>query len=193
MSRPLAIGHPSVFILGYSEAAMLLRSPEHAARIRAIVAIHGARDYPVEAENVAHRLVLRFDDIEAPSRTDPIEAARIRLHNREAAERTGLTLTPPAPEHAKAIIDFAHAVRDVGGAVLCQCQGGVSRSSAAALLCLAAWTGPGLEQYCVEQVLAARSCALPHANLIEFGDELLGRQGRLVEALAQAQPGWLRA
>lgn len=85
--------HPKVLILGYSEAAMLLRKPG-TVDVRAIIAIHGQREFPVETDSVTHSLVLRFDDSEAPSQSDPIHAARIRGRRREAAE-FGLRLSPP--------------------------------------------------------------------------------------------------
>ncbi|HVP12795.1 MAG TPA: hypothetical protein VMV94_16590, partial [Phycisphaerae bacterium] len=121
-----------------------------------------------------------------PSRTDLLQAARVRLRQRHSAEY-GLRLIFPTIEHAKAVIDFAQSIREIEGTVLCQCQGGISRSPAAALLCLATWTDPGWEQYCVEQVLAVRPCAIPHPDLVAFGDELLHRQGKLVDALQRAQ------
>ena len=178
--------HPSILVLGYSEASMLLRKPG-TVNVRAIIAIHGQREFPVETRDVPHSLILQFDDTEAPSRTDPIHAARIRLRQREAAEM-GLRLTPPAVEHASSIIDFARSIRRLDGILLCECLGGVSRSAAAALLSLATWTGPGQEQYCVERVLSVRPCAVPHADLVKFGDELLCRDGRLLEALRRARP-----
>lgn len=179
------MSHPLVLILGYSEAAMLLRKPG-TVDVRAIIAIHGQREYPVETEGVAHSLVLRFDDSEAPRQTDPIHAARIRVRKREAADY-GLDLSPPTMEHARKIIDFAGSISDLDGVLLCQCLGGVSRSSAAALLCLAAWTGAGCEQSCIAKVLAVRSCAFPHRDLVAFGDEILARNGKLVAALRQAE------
>ncbi len=178
--------HPPLLILGYSEAGMLLRKPG-AVDVRAIISIHGQREYAVETGGVPHRLVLRFDDTEAPSTTDPIHAARVRLRQREAA-KVGLTLTPPTIDHARSIIDFARSVAELDGTLLCQCQGGVSRSSAAALLCLAAWTGPGQEHYCVERLLAARDCAVPHRDLVAFGDDLLHREGELTRAMDRVRP-----
>ncbi len=178
------MSHPRVVALGYSEAGMLLRKPG-TLDIQAIIAIHGQREYPVETDCVAHRLVLRFDDVEAPDPKDPLHAARIRLRQREAAE-VGLAPTPPTADHARSIIEFARSIRDLDGVLLCQCLGGVSRSPAAALLCLATWTGPGHEQVCVEHLLTVRPCAVPHRDLVAFGDEMLGRGGRLVEAVRHA-------
>src|SRR5262249_489441 len=86
--------HSRLHILDYLGAASLLSTPARAASVGALIAIHGQREYPVEAPGVAHRLVLRFDDTEVPSRTDFIQAARIRMRQREAAA-IGLVLAPP--------------------------------------------------------------------------------------------------
>ena len=79
-----------------------------------------------------------------------------------------------------------HVLLDMDGTLLCQCQGGISRSSAAALLCLATWTGPGREEYCIERLRAVRPSVLPHRNLVAFGDEFLGRKGKLLATLRHA-------
>lgn len=178
--------HPPVLVLGYSEAGMLLRKPG-AANIRAIIAIHGQQEHPVETDGVSHSVILRFDDTEAPSATDPLHAARVGLRQRKA-EEVGLTLAPPTVDHARSIVDFARSIAELDGILLCQCQGGISRSPAAALLCLAAWTGPGQEQYCVERLLSLRPSAVPHRDLVTFGDELLHREGKLMKALHHVRP-----
>jgi predicted protein tyrosine phosphatase len=164
---------------------LLQRAGGHS--VEAIITIHGQREYPVLAPDVPHVLDLEFDDCETPSRTDPIEAARVRLRQREIAEM-GLRSRPPVIEDAAAIVAFAQATQGIAGVLLCQCQGGVSRSPAAALLCLASWTGPGTEDRCVKHVLAICPHAVPHLDLVTFGDEVLHREGRLIEALRRAQP-----
>ena len=65
----------------------------------------------------------------------------------------------------------------------------MSRSPAAALLCLAVWNGAGRETQCIEELLAARSCSIPHRGLVRFGDELLGRQGKLIEVVRRLWDG----
>ena len=171
--------------LAYSEAAALLRNPSD-TRIGAIIAIIGQREYAVDVSSTPHHLILDFDDTEVPDADDPLQAARLGIRQREAAA-IGLRLTPPTPEHARRIIDFAETLRDLDGVLLCHCLGGVSRSPAAALLCLAAWTGPGHEEYCARHLLSIRPCAQPHPDLVSFGDELLNREGALIEALRRSQ------
>ncbi|MCA9250711.1 MAG: hypothetical protein R3E58_06930 [Phycisphaerae bacterium] len=180
------MNHPQVIVLGYSEAGMLLRKPG-SANVQAIIAIHGQREFAVECDDIPHRLLLQFDDAESPRADDPIQTARIQLRQREANE-FGLNLSPPTVEHAKAIIEFANSIAGIEGTLLCQCQGGISRSSAAALLCLATWTGPGNEGYCVEHLLSVRPSVIPHCDLVAFGDEVLHRNRALVEFLRAQRP-----
>jgi predicted protein tyrosine phosphatase len=179
--------HPPILVLGFSEAAMFLRGAER-PDVEGLIAIHSQREHAIETDGVPHRLVLQFDDCEAPSRTDLLQAARVRLRRRQR-EEFGLQEIFPTVDHARAIIDFAKSVRGIQGTLLCQCQGGISRSPAAALLCLATWTDPGWEQYCVRQLLMARPCAIPHPDIVAFGDELLQRRGKLIDALELSQAG----
>lgn len=100
----------------------------------------------------------------------------------------GLNFSPPTEAHARAIIEFARKIQPVDGILLRQCLAGISRSSAAALLCLTEWTGPGHECDCVEHVLAIRPAAQPHRDLVRFGDRILNRNGRLLAALDSLRP-----
>lgn len=165
---------------------MYLRQVE-GEQVQAIISIHGQREYPVETQLASHSLVLQFDDSEVSNEGDLEQRARFSIRRREAAA-IGLSLNPPTEEHARAIIEFARQIRDLKGALLCQCLAGISRSSAAALLCLAEWTGPGQERACVEHVLAIRPAAQPHHDLIGFGDRLLHRNGQLLSALDALRP-----
>jgi predicted protein tyrosine phosphatase len=183
----IRIKHPPIIALGYSEAAMMLRNPGH-PRIDALIAIKGQREFAVDTPPGARSLILDFDDCEAPSATDPIHASQIRLRQREAAE-IGLRLCPPTIEHARQIIEFAQSIRDIDGALLCHCLGGVSRSPAAAILCLATWTGPGHESYCVDYVRSIRKCAQPHEDLVAFGDSQLRRKGELTDRVRDKERG----
>ena len=178
--------HPSVLILGYSEAAMFLKQPE-AADVSAIISIYGHREYPIEPEFQCKRLTVQFDDAEVECEKDPLRASQLRIRRRDAAE-IGLIQSPPTISHAREIIGFAKQIESLGGTLICQCLGGISRSSAAALLCLAVWKGMGAESDCVQEVLRIRPAAQPHRGLVCFGDEILSRSGRLVAAIDVIRP-----
>ena len=173
--------HPTLVVLGYSEAAMFLRAKPR-PNVTAIISIHGRREYGVEAE-VMHRLDLTFDDVEVVAPGDVVALQRA-FSRRRWAEENGLTEVAPAATDAASIIQFAEGVRETEGVLLCHCGGGMSRAPAAALICLALWKGAGTEAECVREVLAIRRGAVPHAGLVRFADELLGRDGALVGALA---------
>jgi len=173
------LSHPPILALGYSEAAMFLRTPA-GATVRALISIHGANEHGVEAE--MPRLDLTFDDIAAPDPADIVASYQARMRQQADAEN-GVFRRPPTPEDAEKIIRFAESTCHLEGMLLCHCGGGISRAPAAALLCLAVWTGPGAEVYCVDYMRKLRAGAFPHDDLIRFGDQILGRGGRLVEAL----------
>jgi predicted protein tyrosine phosphatase len=179
-----SLSHPTILVMGYSPAAMFLRQPE-GKTVRAVIAIRGAQEYCVES-NVPHRLELNFDDVEVPDPTDMIQMQRAQARQRFAAAN-GLALNPPSMDHARAIIEFAQAIRTIDGPVLCHCGAGISRSPGAALLCLATWSEPGQEMQCVAELFRVRPSAVPHRDLVRFGDQILQRQGRLIEALSRAQ------
>jgi predicted protein tyrosine phosphatase len=176
--------HPALVILGYSEAAMFLRGTP-TPKVGALISIHGGREFGVEAD-VPFRLDLRFDDVEVPS-ADDVTAIHRAMSRKRWAEQNGLTEVVPTVGDAQAVIRFAEATRDIEGAVLCHCGGGMSRAPAAALICLAVWRGPGAEAGCVADVLKLRRGAVPHVGLVRFADELLGRETKLARALAAAR------
>ncbi len=173
--------HPPILALGYSEAAMSLQGIR-AANIAAIISIFGRHEFGVEAQQITRRLDLHFDDVEVPEKSDSLGACRQWVHGKWAAE-IGRPMIAPTLDDARAIIDFASSVEDIKGTLLCHCAAGISRAPAAALLCLATWTAPGQEQYCMDTLLRARPSAAPHRALIAWGDELLNRNGKLLAAI----------
>lgn len=68
----MVVSHPQLVVLGYSEASMFLRGTAK-PKVSSIISIHGAREFGVEAE-VARRLDLTFDDVEASAPDDMLAA-----------------------------------------------------------------------------------------------------------------------
>jgi len=175
---------PTPAILGYSEAAMFIRGVP-TSKVAGVISIHGRREFGVEA-GPAPRLDLVFDDVEVAPPGDLPAIERVMARKRWA-EQNGLIEVPPTSGDVAAIIRFAETLRGAPGTLLCHCGGGMSRAPAAALICLATWRGPGSETKCVREILRLRAGAAPHAGMICFADELLGLEGRLVHALAEAK------
>ena len=92
----------------------------------------------------------------------------------------------PQPGEIAQIIEFGTAW-GASGALVVHCFAGISRSSAAAmtLLCL---HNPGREQELADLLRAQSAHVRPNPLMIEFADELLNCQGRLVDAVASMSP-----
>jgi predicted protein tyrosine phosphatase len=68
--------------------------------------------------------------------------------------------------------------------LLVHCHAGVSRSTAAAILVLAQTCPERPADEAVREVVRLRPRAWPNLRMLEFGDEILGRRGEIVEAAA---------
>src|SRR5690625_3884099 len=126
-------GHPRVLAMGFSEAGMHLRQAGLSG-VGAVISICGKGECALEGPGVP-QLVLRFDDVDVVDEQDQRGRLTTWARRRWAAE-TGRGQTPPTEEDARAIVEFARQLRDINGVVICHCSGGVSRSPAAALICL---------------------------------------------------------
>lgn len=119
-----------------------------------------------EAYDPHHRTILRFHDI-----IKPIE---------------GMIL--PEPEHVQAVLRFGDEVAEgkderAEGHLLVHCHMGVSRSTAAMLTLMAQTQPEESEDHLFERLVEIRPQAWPNSRMVEFADDLLSRDGRLMDAL----------
>lgn len=91
-------------------------------------------------------------------------------------------LIAPQEEHVQAIVAFAKGW-DRARPLLVHCWMGVSRSPAAALIAALAVEPEQDDQALVERLRLASPYATPNARLVEIGDAVLSRGGRLVAAV----------
>jgi predicted protein tyrosine phosphatase len=110
-------------------------------------------------------LVLAFEDVDD-------DALGIRVATAEEVEQA---------------LAFARRNRDA--AMLVHCFHGVGRSAAIALTILADRLGPGAETEAVDRMLAIRPEATPNLVVIGLADQVLGREGRLIAAVAAWEAG----
>lgn len=91
-------------------------------------------------------------------------------------------LIAPQERHVLQIIDFARSW-DRSAPLLIHCWMGVSRSPAAALIASLAVAPEDDDEALAQRLRAASPYATPNSRLVEIGDSLLSRGGRLVAAV----------
>ncbi|MBO9123317.1 MULTISPECIES: tyrosine phosphatase family protein [unclassified Rhizobium] len=112
-----------------------------------------------------------------------IQAHRhLLLHMNDIAFKGTGNLVAPDETHVREIIDFA-AEWDQTAPLIVHCWMGVSRSPAAAVIAALSLRPEQSEEAVAQRLRAASPYATPNMRIIEIGDQLLGRDGRLVKAI----------
>jgi predicted protein tyrosine phosphatase len=133
-----------------------------------------------EALRVSHLVSLVAPD-ELPATPPCIGSGR---HHRIAVHDISEPLDGhilPAAEHVEGLIGFVRAWRPKEAPLLIHCVAGISRSMAAALITLVI-KAPGREIEAARHLRAAAPHAYPNRRMIAVADQLLGCEGRLVQA-----------
>jgi predicted protein tyrosine phosphatase len=91
-------------------------------------------------------------------------------------------LVAPTEEHVERLVAFVRQW-DRAAPIVIHCWMGVSRSPAAAVIASLAVDPDEDDVSLAQRLRAAAPHATPNARLIEFGDQLLGRKGRLIAAI----------
>lgn len=112
-----------------------------------------------------------------------IQAHRhLLLHMNDIAFKGTGNLVAPDETHVREIIDFA-AQWDQTAPLIVHCWMGVSRSPAAAVIAALSLRPDQSEEALAQRLRTASPYATPNMRIIEIGDQLLGRDGRLVKAI----------
>ena len=94
----------------------------------------------------------------------------------------------PSREHVSELLDFVGRWEQQAPVVI-HCFAGISRSTAAAFTTLCAMR-PNADELEIAQRIRSRSPeATPNARIVQVADEILGRNGRMVSAVAQIGRG----
>lgn len=142
------------------------------ARIAEMAVRHGAREMV--------SLMAARQDFHRPA---VIEADRhLKLEMNDIAFAGTGDLVPPQEAHIRQLIDFARAW-DRSRPLMIHCWMGVSRSPAAALIASLAVIPEEDDFGLATRLRQASPCATPNKLIIEIGDAVLGRRGRLIEAV----------
>ena len=92
-------------------------------------------------------------------------------------------LVSPSSEHVDSLISFAQDWQQDAPMVV-HCWAGISRSSAAAFIMLCALNSTVDEAVIARAIRAASPTAYPNRLMVQIGDQLLQRAGRMVDAVS---------
>jgi predicted protein tyrosine phosphatase len=116
------------------------------------------------------------------------EHERLELRFHDVIEPTA-GMDAPQPEHVEALLAFGRDLQAEPRSdahLLVHCHAGVSRSTASMLLILAQAMPDRSARSIIDEVMRIRSKAWPNLRLVEMGDDMLGRDGTLVEAAIES-------
>ncbi len=110
----------------------------------------------------------------------------LRLSVNDIAEpREGLVI--PGDEHIRDILGFIDSW-DQNAPMLIHCWAGISRSTATAYIALC-HLNEGHERSAAQMMRTAARHAQPNRRLVAVADKLMGRKGRMIEAVNEMGPG----
>jgi predicted protein tyrosine phosphatase len=135
----------------------------------------------VESHKVSHVVSLLGPDMTHPTLPLPHGChLRLTLHDiNEPFEG----LTHPEPWHVEEILNFV-AGWDRSGPLLIHCFAGISRSTAAAFTAMCALSPRADEAELAWELRGRSAVASPNRRMVALADELLGRDGRMVDAVS---------
>ena len=96
--------------------------------------------------------------------------------------------SPPNETHVARLVEFGRAWNSEAP-MLVHCWAGISRSMAAAYTLLCDRAGPGRELDIARELRARAAHAYPNALIVALADRALGREGRMIEAVASIGRG----
>lgn len=132
------------------------------------------------------RVISLLSEEEAPPSFPGLDPAN-RLLLYVDRESCAATISRAASARAREIIDFARAW-DGKGDILIHCNRGVSRSTAAAFIIMCIREPQTPEHELMKRLRSVAPHADPCPLLINYADEILGRDGRMTDAVDDLCP-----
>ena len=149
-----------------------------------VSSLAGARP-AFEAHRPAYVISLLEGD-EAPPAFSGLDGAR-HLKLCVAREACVETISNAAKDRAREIVSFVNAW-DGRGDILIHCSRGVARSTAAAYIIMCMRGGAGGETTAAKALRRAAPYADPCPLLVAYADEILGRDGEMIDAIDALAP-----
>lgn len=135
----------------------------------------------VAATRVSHLITLINTDTPVPTPPSIGRDRHLRLGMNDICEPAeGLVV--PCEDHVAELVRFA-LCWDRNAPLLIHCWAGISRSTAAAFVTLCALDPDADERHLARKLRKASPTANPNRRLVQLGDIVLARSGRMIEAV----------
>jgi len=140
----------------------------------------------ITATGARHVITLLGMEDHVPLPSQIARDAYLRLHMHDIIEPLDGQIHP-VEEHVDRLISFVRSWRREAPMVI-HCYAGISRSTAAAFTSVCALNPNRNEADIARALRRASPTAQPNARIVRIADEILKRNGRMVEALAGIGP-----
>ena len=134
-------------------------------------------------------LLGREDNLSRPATILPENHLWLQVHDISAPLEGYVT---PETEHVEQLILFVRRWRRDKPLVV-HCYAGISRSTAAAFVSVCALNPLSEERSIASALRRASPTATPNLRIVALADRLLGRDGRMIEAVEAIGPGTIAA
>ena len=140
----------------------------------------------IEATGARHVVTLLGVEDQVPLPSSIARGNYLRLHVHDIVDPMPGQIHPDL-EHVERLITFVRGWKRESPMVI-HCWAGISRSTAAAFTTVCALNPKRDEIEIAQAIRAASPTAQPNARIVRFADQLLGRNGRMVEAVQAISP-----
>lgn len=141
-----------------------------------------SRLHNVVEETGAEHVVTLIKDVTRVTRPQRIREENHLILSLDDIEDELEGMVAPAETHVADLLRFVDGWKRERPIVV-HCFAGISRSTAAAFITACAIRPERSEDEIARAIRAASVTAQPNPRIVKFGDQLLGRQGRMVEAV----------
>jgi predicted protein tyrosine phosphatase len=125
------------------------------------------------------------DDMPTPDEVSGHRHLRLGMHDIVSASPMRV---PPDEQHVEELLAFARGWKRQQP-MLIHCWAGISRSTASAFAIACMLDQPGREHDIAQRLRQRAAHAHPNMRIVAFADRILGRDGRMVDAIDAMGPG----
>jgi predicted protein tyrosine phosphatase len=147
-----------------------------------------ARLHPTVAETGAKHVVTLMKDVAMVRRPPTIVEANHLMLDMDDITAIMDGYVHPTEAHVAKLIDFVTGW-DRSAPIVVHCYAGISRSTAGAFITACALNPDRNEESIARAIRSFSPSAQPNIRLVTLADEILGRRGRMTDAIRAIGPG----